>query len=111
MKYHKIILILLGSLLFIWLWFLTISCVSREELIRRSMLHTAVAAYKYDWIVFENNRLMDNDKFKAYVEKQVKDTGYIEISYDTAERLHRTYLIRAWVFYKKKSTVKQWKKQ
>ena len=101
MKYRKIILIVLGSLLFIWLWFLTISCVSREELIQRSMLPTAVAAYKYDWIVFENNRLRSDEEFKAYVEKQVKDTGYIEIKYDTVERLHITYLIRAWVFYKK----------
>ena len=65
------------------------------------MLPVAVVTFKHDWIVFENNRLMDNDKFKAYVEKQVKDTGYVDISYDTAVRLHRTYLIRAWVFYKK----------
>jgi len=101
MKYRKIILILLGSLLFIWLWFLTINCVSRKELIQRSMLSTAVAAYKHDWIVFENNRLMDNDKFKAYVEEQVKNTGYIEIKYDEVVRLHKTCLIRAWVFYKK----------
>jgi len=65
------------------------------------MLSTAVAAYKHDWIVFENNRLMDNDKFKAYVEEQVKNTGYIEIKYDEVVRLHKTCLIRAWVFYKK----------
>ena len=101
MKHRKIIPILLGSLLFVWLWFLTISCVSRKELAQRSMLPTAVAAYEHDWIVFENNRLMGDDKFKAYVEKQVKDTGYIDISYDTVVRLHKTYLIRAWVFYKK----------
>ena len=101
MRYRKRILTLLGILLFTWLWFLTTGCVSRKELIQRSQLHTAVAAYKYDWIVFENNRFMDNDKFKAYVEKKVKDTGYIEINYDTAVRLHRTYLARAWVFYKK----------
>ena len=100
MKHRKIILVLLGLLLFVWLWFLTINCASRKGLAQRSTLPTA-AAYKYDWIVFENNRLRSDEEFKAYVEKQVKDTGYIEISYDTVERLHRTFLIRAWVFYKK----------
>jgi len=75
--------------------------MSRKKLIQQSTLPIAVAAYKYDWIVFENNRLMDDDKFKAYVEKQVKDTGYIEIKYDEVVRLYKTYLIRAWVFYKK----------
>lgn len=101
MKYRKIILILLGSLLFIWLWFLTTNCASRKKPIQQSMLHIAVAAYKYDWIIFENNHLRSDEEFKAYVEEKVKGTGYIKISYDTAVRLHRTYLIRAWVFYKK----------
>jgi len=101
MKYRKVILILLGSLLFVWLWFLTINCVSREELAKRSMPRVAAGAYKYDWIVFENNHLRSDEEFKAYVEKQVKNTGYIEIKYDEAVRLYKTYLIRAWVFYKK----------
>ena len=101
MKYRKIVLILLGLLWLMWVWFLTINCVSREELAQRSMLPIAVAAFKHDWIVFENSRLMDNDKFKAYVEKKVKGTGYIEIKYDEIVRLHKTYLARAWVFYKK----------
>jgi len=100
-KYRKIILALLGSLLLIWLWFLTINCVSRKKLTQQPTLRIVVVAYKYDWIVFENNRLMDSDKFKAYVEKKVKNTGYIKINYDEVERLHKIYLIRAWVFYKK----------
>jgi len=105
MKYRKIILILLGLLLFVWLWFLTISCISREELalqsVQRAMTDAKAAAFKHDWIVIENTRLRSDEEFKAFVEDQVKDTGYIDISYDTVVRLHRTYLIRAWVFYKK----------
>ena len=101
MKYRKIILILLGSLLFMWLWFLTINCASREDLIQKSTLPTAVAAYKYDWIVIENTHLKSDEEFKAFVEKQVEGTNYIKITYDLVTRLHKTYLIRAWVFYKK----------
>jgi len=59
------------------------------------------AAFKHDWIVIENTHLRSDEEFKAYVEEQVKNTGYIEIKYDPVVRLHRTYLIRAWVFYKK----------
>jgi len=107
MKYRKIIPILLGSLLFMWLWFLIINCASRKELAQRSALPTAAAAYEHDWIVFENNRLRNDEEFKAYVEKQVKDTNYIEIKYDEVVRLQRTYLIRAWVFYKKVKKIQE----
>jgi len=97
MKYCKIAL----GLLVVILCFLTINCMSKKELIQKSMLPVAVAAFKYDWIVIENTRFRSDEEFKAFVEEQVKDTGYVDISYDTVVRLHETYLIRAWVFYKK----------
>jgi len=75
--------------------------MSKKELIQKSMLPVAVAAFKYDWIVIENTRLRSDEEFKVFVKEQVKDTGYVDISYDTVVRLHETYLIRAWVFYKK----------
>lgn len=107
MKYRKIILILLGSLLFIVLWFFTVGCISRTKPISQSTPDTTTATYKYDWIIIENSRLRNDEEFKAYVEKQVKDTGYIEIKYDKVVRLHKTYLIRAWVFYKKVKKIQE----
>jgi len=67
-RYRKIILVLLGSLLFVWLWFLTISCASKKK----PMLPIAVAAFKHDWIVFENNRLMDNDKLGRTLKSKLR---------------------------------------
>ena len=72
-----------------------------RQSVQRAMSDVKVAAFKYDWIIIENTRLRSDEEFKAFVEEQVKDTGYIDISYDTVTRLHETYLIRAWVFYKK----------
>jgi len=95
MKYRRIILILL----FLVLGFFTISCAGKS--IRQSLPPNVVTFSKYDFIVIENTRLRSNEEFKAFVEKQVENTGYIDISYDTVVRLHKTYLIRAWVFYKK----------
>jgi len=101
MKYYKIILGLLALLLITILCLFITNCVSRKNSTQQSIPLVVVAAYKYDWIVIENTHLKSDEEFKAYVEKQVKDTGYIDISYDTVVRLHETYLIRAWVFYKK----------
>ena len=97
MKHRKIIL----GFLILWC-FTVISCVSRAELMKQSV-ESPPAVYKYDWIVFENNRLLADEEFKAYVEEQVKGTNYIDIKYDPVERLHKTYIIRAWVFYKKEN--------
>jgi len=101
MKYYRIVLGLLALLLVVILCLFTVNCASRKNSIQQSPLSIAVAASKYDWIVIENTRLRSDEEFKAFVEDQVKDTGYIEIKYDEVTRLHKTYLIRAWVFYKK----------
>jgi len=105
MKYRKIILILLGSLLFIVLWYLTIDCASkstaRKERLRTFASGETVAVFTYDFIIIENTRYRNNEEFKVFVEEQVKGTGYLKICYDPVVRLHKTYLIRAWVFYKK----------
>ena len=106
MKYRKIILILLGSLLFIVLWFFTIGCISKREHVRTFADKEVITISKYDFIVIENTRYRNNEEFKAYVEERVKGTNYLKICYDEVVRLHITYLIRAWVFYEKKSTVK-----
>ena len=100
-KYYEVVLGLLTLLLVTILCFFIINCISREELLQRSISHKAVDSYKYNFIVIENTQLRDDEEFKAFVEKQVRDTGYVDISYDTVVRLHKTYLIRAWVFYKK----------
>ena len=101
MKYYRIVSGLLALLLVVILCLFTINCASRKNSIQQSPLPIAVAAFKHDWIVIENTQLRSDEKFKAFVEDQVKDTGYIEIIYDTAVRLHKIYLVRAWVFYKK----------
>ena len=104
MKYHKIILgllaLLIVTMLCLCLCLSTINCTDKKISTQQSMSHIA-AAYKYDFIIIENTRLRGDEEFKAFVEKQVKDTSYIDIRYDTVVRLHKTYLIRAWVFYKK----------
>jgi len=101
MKYYRIVLGLLALLLAVILCLFTINCASRKNSTQQSTSPIAVAAFKHDWIVIENTRLISDEEFRAFVEKQVKDTGYIEIKYDEAVRLHRTYLARAWVFYEK----------
>lgn len=58
--------------------------------------------------VIENSNYRSNEEFKAYVietvysEKWIKKYGVpIDINYDEAQRLHITYLIRAWIYYKR----------
>ena len=98
MKYCKIILISL----FLVSGFFTISCADRGEHIRTFASRESVTVSKYDFIIIENTRYRNDEKFRAYVEDRVKNTGYIRIEYDLVVRLHRTFLIRAWVFYTKK---------
>lgn len=105
MKYHKIILgllaLLIVTMLCLCLCLSTINCVGRSKSTKQSLSSDVVTFSKYDFIVIENTRLRGDEEFKAFVEKQVKDTSYIDIRYDMVVRLHKTYLIRAWVFYKK----------
>ena len=101
MKYHKVILGLLALLLVTILCLSIINCVNRSKSIKRSLSSDVITFSKYDVIIIENIRLRSDEEFKVLVERQVRNTGYINICYDTVVRLHKTYLIRAWVFYKK----------
>lgn len=66
-------------------------------------VETEPAKFKYNIIVIENSRLLPDEEFKEQVEVFVRKIkcSHVKVHYDEAVRLHRTYLIRAWVLVPK----------
>lgn len=71
-----------------------------------TMPHTSSKEHKI--VCIENVRCLPDAEFKDLVVERVYSAKWLKrygtplwVKYETVERIHRTYINRAWIFYKK----------
>ena len=83
-----------------------LSCMQTTNLLEKEIVKPAKS--KFIVRLIENPHCLSDEEFKAHVIKTVYSEKWIEkygipidIKYDEAQRIHKTYLIRAWIYYKR----------